>query len=265
MKKAPPGTFAAPVPGSVAVGFMDGGTWSASFGLSYRDLLLQDVMTRQRIVRPGGLELRALTGAGGLAGGRNKIARDFLEVTDAEYLFMIDTDMGFAPDIVERLVESCGPERPVVGALCFACLRFPPPDSQAHMYGERFTIQPTLYHYVEQPDSIGFLPISDYPRNELVQVSGTGAAALMIHRSALELVADKFGPVWFDPITHPTALKGGPRTFSEDLSFCLRIAAVDLPLWVDTRVKTNHHKGVLFLDEETFDLSRMARELGEGG
>lgn len=264
MKTAPPGTYGSPAPGTAVVGFMDGGTWSASFGLSYRDLLLHDAFGPNRIVRPGGVELRSLTGAGGLPGARNKISRDFLDITDAEYLFMVDTDMGFAPDTVDRLMSVCDAERPVVGALCFACLRYPPKNPQESLYAERFTIQPTLYHYVEQPDSIGFLPFQDYPRGELVPVSGTGAAAIMIHRSALELVRSKFGDAWFDPITHPTALKGGPRTFSEDLSFCLRVQAVDLPLYVDTSVKTTHHKGAIFLDEETFDLSRMARELAEG-
>jgi hypothetical protein len=252
------------ITGTAVVGFMDSGMWSASFGLSYRDMLLHDVMTSQRIVRPGGTELRALVGAGGLPGGRNKISKDFLEVTDGEYLFMVDTDMGFAPDTVDRLMAVCDADKPVVGALCFACLRYPPKDPQGSLYAERFTVQPTLYRYVEQPDSIGFLPFEDYPRDQLVNVSGTGAAAMMIHRSALELVRDKFGPSWFDPITHPTALKGGPRTFSEDLSFCLRVQAVDLPLYVDTSVKTSHHKGAIFLDEETFELSRMTRDLVKG-
>jgi hypothetical protein len=72
---------------------------------------------------------------------------------------------------------------------------------------------------------------------------------VLIHRNALQAVRDKYGPTWFDPITHPT----GPTTFSEDLSFCVRVAGCDMPLYVDTSVKTTHDKGGVFLDEAFFD------------
>lgn len=253
-------------PDSVVVGFLDGGHWSACFGLSYRDMCLYDATSSQRIVRVGGKELRAVTGSGGIPANRNKVAKDFLDNTDGEWLFFIDTDMGFAPDTVDRLIKSADVElRPVVGALAFAGLRQRPPVGHA-LYAERITIAPTLYEWVEQGDGeLGFRPMPDYPRDQVVTVAGTGAACLLIHRSALTKVRDQYGDTWFDPITHPTAMRGKPRTFSEDLSFCLRLQAVDLPVHVDTAVKTTHEKGFIYLDETTYDeqlaLVKLEREL----
>lgn len=251
--------------GTVVVGFLDPGQWSACFGLSYRDLCLYDALSSQRIVRQGGRELRAVTGAGGIPTNRNRMARDFLDNTDGEWLFTVDTDMGFASDTVDRLVKSADPElRPVMGGLCFACLRKKPPEGHT-LYAERFLIQPTVYEYVEIDGEVGFRPILDYPRDQVVKVAGTGAACLLIHRGALEKVRARYGDAWFDPITHPTGLKGKPRTFSEDLSFCVRLQAVDLPVHVDTSVHTTHEKGALYLDEDTYDqqqaLLRLAEEI----
>lgn len=242
-------------PGSVVVGYCDGGTWSAAFGLSYRDLVMHDMLTSQRIVREGGKELRKVAGTMGVAAGRNDIARDFLDQTDGEWLWFVDTDMGFAPDTVDRLVKSADPElRPVMGGLCFAIKR----QARGDHYAERYRIAPTVYEYLDLGDEVGFRPILDYQRDQVVQVAGTGAACLLIHRSALERVRAKYGDAWFDPITHPTGAKGKPRQFSEDLSFCVRLASVDLPVHVDTAVRTCHDKGGIFLDEHAFDFQQSA-------
>ena len=250
--------------GSVVVGFCDGGEWSACFGLSYRDMCLYDIVNSQRIVREGGKELRAVCGTGGIPGGRNQIVRDFLDNTDGEWLFFVDSDMGFAPDSVDRLVASADQyKRPVMGGLAFQLKR----DRRVTtpFYAERFTIAPTLYQYVELSDEVGFLPIHDYPRDEVVQVAGTGAAFMLIHRRVLEKIRERSGDQWFEPIAHPTGLNGAPRTFSEDLSFCVRCQAVDVPIHVDTSVKTTHDKGALFLDEEMYDRQRMREAVGANG
>lgn len=239
--------------GTAVVGLLDAGRWSACFGLSYRDFYLHDLTGPQRVVRPGGGELRVLTGSGGIPTSRNKVAKRWLDETDAEWLFFIDSDMGFAPNTLDRLIEAADPaERPVMGALCFAGLRRKP-EPGVLGYGERFLIQPTVYEWVELDDQVGFRPIIDYKRDAVVQVAATGAACLVIHRSAAAKVRDQYGPAWFDPITHPSGLNGGPRTFSEDMSFCVRVAGVGLSVHVNTAVKTTHEKGLAFLDEDAFD------------
>jgi GT2 family glycosyltransferase len=241
----------------VVVGFLDPDHTSTCFTLSYRDLCVRDALTAGHLYRQGGAELRALTGAGGIAVNRNKVARDFLK-TDGEWLWFIDTDMGFEDDTVERLLAAADPvARPVMGGLCFAAIR-PKGIDQHPLRAQRYLIQPTVYGYVDEDGEVGFRPILDYPRDTVVECSATGAACLLIHRTALEKVQADCGEAWFDPIVHPTGLKGRPRTFSEDLSFCVRLAKVGIPVHVDTSVKTTHEKGFLYLDEETFQAQQAA-------
>lgn len=240
--------------GTVAVGYLDDGhNWAACFGISLRNLFMLDQATERRFV---GGELRLTAGTGTIPQARNNMLKAFL-ARDAEWLFMVDTDMGFADDTVERLLRSAHARyKPVVGGLCFA-LRG---NAKAHtsLHAARYDIVPTIYDWVELEDEVGFAPRHDYQRDRLVTAAGTGAACMVIHRSAVDKVAEKYGEDWFTPIVHPTGANGAPRTFSEDLSFCVRLQAVGLPLHIDTSVKTTHDKGGLFLDEETYDQWRPA-------
>ncbi|MFI7042582.1 hypothetical protein ACIBI0_38395 [Microbispora rosea] len=237
--------------GAVTVGYLDAGQWSASFGLSYRDLCLFDAASSRRIVRPGGTELRQMCGTGGIAEGRNEVARAFLDTQDAEWLWFVDTDMGFRPDTVDRLVASADRyAAPVMGGLCFALRRTSPGGA---LHAPEFAIIPTCYSYAEMDDEVGFLPMKDYGRDQVIKVAGTGAACLLIHRDVLTRVREQYGPAWFDPITHPSGYRGGRRVFSEDLSFCVRLAALDVPVHVNTAVKTSHEKGGVYLTEDAYD------------
>lgn len=233
--------------GAVAVGFLDPGEWSHCFGQSLIDLYLSDAFGSKRMV-PHGKQLRNNAQAGGIVAGRNEIVQQFLDATECEWLFMVDSDMGFAADTVDRLIKSADPkERPVVGGLCFALRK----ESNGEFYGQKYVVVPTCYELVDTDAELGFRSIIDYPRDAIFPVAGTGAACLMIHRSALEALRAKFGDIWFDHITHPRGV-----TFSEDLSFCIRLAAAGLPLFVDTSVRTTHDKHGVFLDEDEFDRCR---------
>lgn len=235
--------------GSVAVGYLDPGTWSATFGQSLVRLYLTDAFSSRRIIAEGGKELRNRCGSGGIVAGRNKVAQSFLTETNREWLFFVDSDMGFSGTIVNELLAAADPvERPIVGALCFALKR----DFVDEVFAEKYTVIPTLYEFVETDVEVGFRSIPDYPRDTLVKVAGTGSAAILIHRSVFERIEARYGPIWYDTVRLPKG-KDGPTTFSEDLSFCVRAAACDIPIHVHTGVKVAHDKGGVFLDEDAFD------------
>lgn len=242
------------IPGTVIPAVIDGGTWAGAFGLSWTDMMLFDQAGPRRMIRPDGQYIRKVAGTMGVAAGRNEIAGYFLS-TDAEWLFMIDSDMGFAPDTVERLLDSAmANEVPVLGGLCFA-QKLDKDLKQGPFNAVRYRIQPTLYEYVEVQDNgeRGFVSKTKYRRDAFQHVAATGAACLLVHRDALVAV----GPEPFMPITDPQAGGNGtPRTFSEDLSFCIRVQAAGLNMGVDTRVKTTHYKGGIFLDEVTFAMEQ---------
>jgi GT2 family glycosyltransferase len=235
--------------GAVTVGFLHPGHWQSCFATSLIDLMFWDAGHEQRMFSHRHGHMGKETGASHIAAGRNRIAAAVLDESEAEWLWFVDADMGFAPDTVDRLVTSADPStRPVMGGLAFAQKS----DGAGDHHARRYRCTPTLYQMWETESEVGFVPMTDYPRGQVVEVAATGAACLLIHRGALEKVRADHGDRWFAPIELPK----GPTLFGEDMSFCLRLAACGIPIHVDTAVKTTHDKGAVFFDEETFDLQQ---------
>jgi hypothetical protein len=235
----------------VMVGFLHPGEYAACFANSLIHLLLFDSFHEKRMAHPAGF-VGNETAATQIVTGRNQVARAFLDGTDAEWLFMIDADMGFDHDTVERLIATATTLGvPVVGGLAFACKS----DGDGPHGARRYRAVPTLYKFYKDEDKgeAGVLPMFDYPRNQPVEVEATGAACMIVHRTALEQLRAEYGDHWFDLIELPA--KPGRTTLGEDISFCLRLKAQGIPLIVDTSIKTTHDKG-WFLDEEYYDLQQ---------
>ena len=258
----------------VAVGWLTDGNWRAAFGMSMVRLSMYEMARTGRPVLP--MEMKFASG--GLVEGRNMLVQQFLDSTTCEWLLMVDVDMGFPADALEKLLAvASAKERPVVGGLCFAVRR----DGKAvdeDTFAEGRVCLPTVYVWREFPDRAGFQVVENYERDSLVLVSATGAAFLLVHRSALEKVRDSENAraaaasaaagrdvvpeQWFDRIQHVIHDDAGRvvfhTSFSEDMSFCIRVAGVDLPLYVHTGVKTCHDKGGRFYDESEWD-AQLAR------
>jgi GT2 family glycosyltransferase len=182
-------------------------------------------------------------GPHGLVEGRNLATKYMLDNTDAEWLFWIDTDMGFQPDSLSRLLAAADSEdRPVVGGLCFALKRVRP-DGYAGFVQQPV---PTLFRVARDiHGEIGFASRLLYPEDTMVKVAATGSAFILIHRSVLELIRGLFGDKWYDTV----AYEGG-RPLSEDLSFCYRVGQVGKPIHVHTGIKTTHHKEIWLGDSQ---------------
>jgi len=68
-----------------------------------------------------------------IAAARNRVVEQWLTDPASTWLWMLDTDMTFTPDTLDRLLDAADPvERPIVGGLCFAG-------------GRDFRIAPTIY------------------------------------------------------------------------------------------------------------------------
>ncbi|HEX3642796.1 MAG TPA: glycosyltransferase, partial [Ktedonobacteraceae bacterium] len=179
-------------------------------------------------------------GGDSLPQARNAAVKQFLEESNAEWLLWIDTDMGFEADIIDRLLEIADRnERPVVGGLCFAYLN----TTNDGYGGYDMKIAPTVFHWGKLPSGqTGFISALRYPINDLVKVSGTGSACILIHRSVFTRINDEYGPTWYDKIEEPNS--GQKIMISEDLSFCMRCGALNIPVYVHTGVRTTHHKPI---------------------
>ena len=231
-----------PVAGEVCVAYVHDAEVAYSWHASFLDLVGHDIAHHQRVVRGGWLGMSY--GTGGIVEARNKAAQAFVAGRDAEWLWWVDTDMGFAPDTVDRLVAAADPvERPIVGGLCFAWKEV----RLDGMGGFRCEARPTIFDMVEDADGgVGLMGRRSYPADELVLCAATGSACLLVHRSVFERIEAKYGPCWYD-----RALAGTGHLMGEDTSFCVRAAAVGCPTFVHTGVKTTHLKRV-WVSEEDF-------------
>jgi glycosyltransferase involved in cell wall biosynthesis len=227
----------ADLPDAVAVAYLHSNDVAYSWHFSWWQLFLADLGTYQRIRRGGIIAMECNSGQ--LVAGRNKAVQDFLD-SDVPWVLWLDTDMGFQPDLLEQLMAAADPtERPIVGALCFGQRQLGPDG----MGGYHTMAVPTVYDWApvrtsDGQELEGFDIRWGYPQGALVRCSATGSAAILVHRSVYERIAEKYGAEWY----HRVPAREG--SMGEDLSFCMRATALDIPVHVHTGVRTTHAKRI---------------------
>lgn len=230
----------------VLVGYLCQNTVTDSFHSSLFDLMGHDLTGPARLHK----KVKARSGPLQLVDGRNNLAEQTI-ATGCDWLFMVDSDMGFEPDTLDRLLAVADPEtRPVVGGLCFSMREY----GGDGMGGMMTFSSPTILNWVIHEDGVGrFTGQDHYPVNTMIRVGATGAAMILIHRSVLEKVRDaNLHGKWFDRVEVTAGELQG-----EDVSFCWRLRELGIPLWVHTGIRTTHMKTV-WLDEGFFWKSRTA-------
>lgn len=223
-----------PATEKVVIGYLHPGVVHSAFMESVLDLLVYDVAYHQRIVDGGGR--LAVQAGSNLSGPRNSLVKRFLAYGKADWLLMLDTDMTFQPDLLERLLEFADPETaPIVGGLCFG-------------FDEKGDIQPTLFGLLGEEASPQVIRYHEWPPEAMFQVAATGGACLLIHKSVFQKIREIEIPgrggrrgfndafPWFQEVEHD----GQP--VSEDITFCWRAGLVGLPLYVNTGVQLGHIK-----------------------
>lgn len=235
----PVATQARKVADSVCIAFIHPGQTSSYFTTSLVASLLYDRGTAQRITG-----LKNEWSSANISSARNNLTRQFLDDTDAEWLWWIDADMAWDPDALDGLMAVADPTKaPIVGGLCFGAFH----DA----------LFPTIYQFGQVDGEFTTIRVAEYPDNSTIRVAATGAAFLLIHRSALVAIRDhEFNKTF--PWFQETEMSGKP--VGEDLTFCIRAAAVDIPVHVTTSVKVGHHKTRL-LTHDVFQQQRA--EAGE--
>lgn len=209
----------------VYIGYCHPDSIDSAWHNSMMHLLLHDAAREGHVTRHGGF---INVGSGPrIASARNTVVARFLD-QNAEWLLMLDTDMVFTPNLIERMLAVADPEKvPIVGGLCFAG-------------GKGASIHPTMYQFLRDDDGdLVSTRMETYPENQLVEVNGTGAACLLMHRDALEKIGEayfKTGAAWFAE----TYALG--QDFGEDITFCLRAQALGIPIHVHTGIEVGHRK-----------------------
>lgn len=168
--------------------------------------------------------------------GRNRFVDKFIEQTTAGWMLMVDSDMRFDPDVLDRLLATARATPTING--------MPPITSGLTWLYDREKGQ--LPSAVRRDPDTG-LPMNLVPSDfgeegEILDVDGTGAACLLVHRDVyLDLGRNPFDRIQIDDVW-----------VSEDYSFGLKARDAGHRIIVDTGVTFDHGK-LQFMTRESYD------------
>ena len=161
---------------------------------------------------------------------RNTCAEEFLR-SGLEWLWFVDTDTVFSPDVLPRMLALADPVKcPILAASVPIGGRDPRERVQA-------TGIPELFWAAYRADAVGGLkPISVREQiGERERVDAVGTGCVLIHRDVLAAV----GPGPFCELSSGNAVMG------EDLAFCRKADALGIPIHVAGQVRVGHAKVVV--------------------
>jgi GT2 family glycosyltransferase len=161
---------------------------------------------------------------------RNTCAEALL-ASKQEWLWFVDCDTVFRPDVLPRLMALADPvERPVVAAAVPISGKDP-----SREFGGLPDLFWSAYHYTDRDGERGLEPISCAAEvGECQQVDAVGTGCVLIHRSVFEAL----GPGAFNEMGEGNAVMG------EDLAFCHRCDALGIPVHFAGRLRVGHAKVV---------------------
>lgn len=161
-----------------------------------------------------------------------------------DYLIMLDADMVYPKDTVQRLVQH---DKPVVGGLYYWKILKPFTDATGfgyapHAYKKR-KYEPLSGKKEHRYDAINVNIIDD----DFIEVDGLGGGGMCIKREVLEQVGNpQFECMWYSE-----------DMTSEDLEFCRRSKKAGFKVYLDLTLKFGHimqsliYKGSLY-DQHMF-------------
>lgn len=196
-----------------------------------------------------------------LANARNTMVWSFLTWhldaegrEPAQWLVMLDADMVFDDRAVETILAAADPvEAPIVGGLCFGG-------------GRGGGIFPTIY--VCKDEQLNLDRLNEYPPDALCEIDATGAAFLAIHRTVFERMYAAFGrDADGNETPYPWFAYGqnAGKPVGEDIAFCLRARALEIPVNVHTGVRIGHLKSQVLTEDLYLELRAQARAAASTG
>ncbi len=172
--------------------------------------------------------LLTLTNSSLITQARSKVANFFINNTEHEYLFFLDSDIGFNPEDVLKLMAH---QVPIVSGA------YP-----MKIIPERYCVD------IVQPEE---------RHGDLVKINGNGMGFVLIHRQVFLDIAKQYPNLKYIPSDYhsdtphtPAEMNNSYHYFaehqsqngfmSEDKSFFHRAQSVGYSIWLDTTIKLNH-------------------------
>jgi hypothetical protein len=229
----------------VVLAWVSGGSVDTAFMTSKDGMLRYDRDHHRRIVHSYDMESGPR-----ITANRNRLVAKWISEPDPpEWMLMIDTDMVFEADALDRLIETVkAVGAGIGGGLCFSA--GPPPKPTSYTVQQDGTIAQHL----------------DYARDAPSLVDGTGAAFMLISLDVARTLwnlAMKDGQLSTPNPWFAEGIDSQGREYGEDIAFCLRARRAGFTVVVDPRIEIGHRKPMI-VDERMFDLYRdfQAEELG---
>lgn len=202
--------------GRVLLGYPVGASEMTAFSASVRRLI-----TYEGLKPPAERAFAGTTVAPGLYvdDNRNELAKRALDYPNVEWLWQVDTDIEFKPDVLDRMLALAEPQGIKVLAASVPI-------------GE--TWPTAAYMLSKRPGE--WDPVAEVPQAPVL-VDGIATACTLIHRDVLEAIAVKYGRRWFNRIEIRSSPQGTPSheveylTAGEDFSFCLRARECGFPIY----------------------------------
>lgn len=155
----------------------------------------------------------------GLILARNAAVEVFLR-SDADWLWTLDTDIGFEPDSLDRLLAH--PNYSIISGFYKTTCETGP------LYLDGSTGWKELPLALQEADDGRFRPYDKY--EGAMEVDAVGAGCLLVHRGVFQVLDSG----WYDTV----------RGLGEDISFCVKARYAGYKILCDTDVKLSHHKAV---------------------
>ncbi|WP_181707480.1 hypothetical protein [Chthonobacter rhizosphaerae] len=174
---------------------------------------------------------------------RNVFASKVLNDSSISHLLFFDSDMGFFPGLVEKMLDS---GKPVVGVVSPArALKGPAFVDMARRFADVRIVEICANEYIPNKEAFrvgvdredGSTPVLVAHEGSLAPVSRCGTGILLIHRSVFETLADRLPDIVDRDAPRAAAAMGlsgaylrcfdpvpdvGPVTLGEDYAFCRR-------------------------------------------
>lgn len=185
------------------------------------------LLDTDQLLRMHGFEVLVRLPVGGslLVADRNRLIQMFWE-SGADYMLCVDSDLGWDPRAVVRLLEA---QKDFSGGV------YPSRD------GKGFTFRPAL-----EPDE----RIIMCPKTHLLQMEYIPAGFMLIKREVIAKLRDKFPELYYSPKDPRSSAESAFCFFDtevwdgefwgEDYVFCRRVREVGVEIWVDPLIEFNH-------------------------
>ncbi len=141
---------------------------------------------------------------------RNQIHNNFLVKSNHPYLMMLDSDIMFPPDLVEKLMAH---DLPIVGGWY---VDKKSPDKH-----------PCVYDFGKEEDGLAFFGHRNSPGAGLERVDAMGAGCWLMKREVAEALGEE---------PYGKNIGGG----GEDFKLCRRLMELNIPLYVDWSLQCAH-------------------------